>query len=138
MKLLFFLFLNYSNMPNFAWISRIILGVYIIALGLEQIYEAGINQKFVPDSLDFISNIIHFPLESLKNFCMELIYIENILFINSGLLLVFGFNLAKLSLFLGILLDMLLINNVFIIKEQNTLKKISTLISIYGGLLNSY
>ena len=125
-------------MPNFAWISRIILGVYIIALGLEQIYEAGINQKFVPDSLDFISNIIHFPLESLKNFCMELIYIENILFINSGLLLVFGFNLAKLSLFLGILLDMLLINNVFIIKEQNTLKKISTLISIYGGLLNSY
>ena len=125
-------------MPNFAWISRIILGVYIIALGLEQIYEAGINQKFVPDSLDFISNIIHFPLESLKIFCMELIYIENILFINSGLLLVFGFNLAKLSLFLGILLDMLLINNVFIIKEQNTLKKISTLISIYGGLLNSY
>lgn len=125
-------------MPNFAWISRIILGVYIIALGLEQIYEAGINQKFVPDSLDFISNIIHFPLESLKIFCMELIYIENILFINSGLLLVFGFNLAKLSLFLGILLDMLLINNVFIIKEQNTLKKISTLICIYGGLLNSY
>jgi hypothetical protein len=125
-------------MPNFAWISRIILGVYIIALGLEQIYEAGINQKFVPDSLDFISNIIHFPLESLKIFCMELIYIENILFINSGLLLVFGFNLAKLSLFLGILLDMLLINNVFIIKEQNTLKKISTLISIYGGLVNSF
>ena len=124
-------------MSNLSWIFRILLGFYIIALGLEQIYEAGINQKFIPNSLDFISNTIHLPLDSLKIYCMELIYIENIFFIYSGFLLIFGYKFAKWSLFFGVILDIVLINNIFITKEQNTMLKVSTLISIYAGVLNT-
>lgn len=122
-----------SNIPS--WL-RIVLGLYIIGLGLEQIYQAGINQKFIPASIDFLSKFFQQNLDQLKFYCMEIIYLENIFFIFSGLLLLFNYKLAKFILCLAVIMDLIFLNNLFISKEAHLVKNISILISILGGVWN--
>jgi hypothetical protein len=117
---------------------RIVIGVYVILLGLQQISQAGINQKFIPNSLDFLSNLFHYPLEHLKIYCMEIIYIQNIFIIYSGLLLLFNYKtLSSISNILAVLMDLIFINNVFISLDLLKLKNFLTLSSICAGVLNS-
>jgi hypothetical protein len=123
-------------MAKIASFLRVILAIYIIGLGLEQIYQAGINQKFIPASIDFLSNIIQHNLDQLKFYCMEIIYIENFFFIFTGLLLLFNYKLAKFTLFLAILMNFVFLNNLLIRNEFNLVENISIFLSILGGVLN--
>jgi hypothetical protein len=123
-------------MATIASFLRVILAIYIIGLGLEQIYQAGINQKFIPASIDFLSNVIQHNLDQLKFYCMEIIYIENFFFIFTGFLLLFNYKLAKFTLFIAVLMNFVFLNNFLIRKELNMVENISIFLSILGGVLN--
>jgi hypothetical protein len=123
-------------MATTASFLRVILAIYIISLGLEQIYQAGINQKFIPASIDFLSNVIQHNLDQLKFYCMEIIYIENFFFIFTGFLLLFNYKLAKFTLFIAVLMNFVFLNNFLIRKELNLVENILIFLSILGGVLN--
>jgi hypothetical protein len=120
-------------MAKIASFLRLILAIYVIGLGLEQIYQAGINQKYIPASIDLLSNAIQHNLDLLKFYCMEIIYIENFFFIFTGFLLLFNYNLAKFTVILAVLFNFVFLNNFLITKD---LRNITIFLSILGGVLN--
>lgn len=116
---------------------RLVLSASVILLGFQQIYLAGSNQKFIPDSLDILSKVTGVSFENMKIYCMEILYIESILLIYSGLLLIFRYkNLSTLSFLVAALFDIVFINNIFKSSDFKPINALS-LLSILGGVIIS-
>jgi uncharacterized membrane protein len=132
-------------------LSRFLFGLYIIWIGLKGINDISTKHQFVSKSIEKYETIskelnadfLHpfgydFPVnfDMLKTNAAELVYFINILMIIGGTFTAFGFSLGRTFIVTSLLLDLLLIHNIFYFAEEKMKVNVLKIISILGGALH--
>lgn len=122
-------------------IFRALLGIALILMGIHGIYEDNANKFRITVTIErFETDIlapynINMNLQLLKEHPLEIVYFQNIILIYGGFLLTFGFTLSKSYITSCFLLQFLLSYNLYFYRDDATIKHVSILISILGGIL---
>ena len=118
---------------------RILFGLYLIWVGAKELSDVDNLKRFIPNTVELIEkNILqpgnyNYNLESLKKNAKEILYLDYVLIIFSGVLILFGFRVGKFFLTLSFLIDFIFIHNIGFYKDEKFLINASRLIAILGG-----
>lgn len=118
---------------------RLLFGLSLIGLGLKTITDINKIEPFVSQTIDQIQHRVlkkQFKISHLKQHSQNLVYFDGFLLIASGLFIINGFRFSKVMIFLAVLLDLLLIHNLYFYKEQKYEIYRSLLVSLFGGVIN--
>jgi hypothetical protein len=138
-------------------IVRVLFGLYLVWVGIVNIYRIEEYDKSVKSSItnfesifslegivDFLSLNEYVPRESLKNIdfnfnsirncSTEIVYLMNLCLIIGGLLGAFGYSVSFSFAFLGILLNIIFIHNFFYFRDEKMKVNVLKMISLMGGI----
>ncbi len=123
------------------FIFRALLSLTLIVLGLKGLSEVHTNKTNLVENVNRFEKEVLSPfnlninLELIKKHSTEVIYFENLSLIYGGFLLFFGFSLSKAFITTFILLELVLINNLYFNRNAINIKYVSVLVSLLGGIL---
>jgi hypothetical protein len=126
---------------KFGFVFRALLGLTLIILGLKGITEVHPNKTKIVDTITRLEKEVLAPLklninlELIKKHSTEIVYFQNLSLIYGGFLLFFGMCLSKAFITVFILLEIILINNLYFNRDEKSIKFASVLLSILGGIL---
>jgi len=115
---------------SFYLLFRFIFGISIGCLGINIMINQNSENNHIENTLEILNSNYKINLKSFINLFS---YIHIFLFISSGLLLSFGLKLGKINLFLALLLQILLVKNPFIIKD-NHLENLANIGLLFSGI----
>jgi hypothetical protein len=142
-------------------IIKFIFGLYLIWLALYNINKISENEKLVQNtllrfengfSLDKIVSFLNlkeyikdnhlnyirkysFNFEVIRNSSAEFVYLMNFSLILGGILCAFGFKISIGFSLIGILLNIILIHNIYYFQEEKIKVNVFKYASILGGIL---
>jgi hypothetical protein len=125
----------------FYLLTRAILGILIILIGLKGLSEVGTNKTKVTESVElFVQKIlvpyeINLDMNLLFQHPVEILYFQNLAIIYGGFLLIFGFGLSKAFVLTGLLVENIFINQLFFTKQADDFRRISMSLALFGGVL---
>jgi len=120
---------------------RTLFAFTLIILGLRGIIEVNGNKVKITETIDRFEKEILAPynlnmnLQLLKEHPIEIIYFQNICLIYGAFLLIFGLSLSKAFISSCLLLEFLLVSNIYFNRDYNTIKYNSIMISLLGAIL---
>ncbi len=120
---------------------RTLFALTLIILGLRGIIEVNNNKTKITETIERFEKEILAPynlnmnLQLLKEHPIEIIYFQNLCLIYGAFILLFGLSLSKAFISSCLLLEFLLVSNIYFNRDYNTIKYNSILISILGAIL---
>ena len=123
-------FLNY--------LFRILLGISLIALGMKSLYSIDSNHGFVSQNIRLLSELLQKPsLAQYRELSPQVILAEAYLYVISGILLIMGTSLAKITAFLAVVIELGLVHNPYFYKEKKFRTLSALYLGIFGAVLNN-
>jgi len=118
---------------------RFLLGLSLIGIGIRTMYEVNKLETFVSSTINQIQHKIvkkAFNISPLKEHANKILFFEVFLFISSGLLTIFGYNLGKFNCFLAVAIELLFVHNPYFFREPKHLITASAYLGLFGTVLN--
>ena len=125
-----------KSMQILSFCLKLLLSASIILIALNNLEPESMRSKsnFISKSIERLKTISKIKeLDRCLIYLNELIYTETVLFILSGVLLLLSPKLSRFFFFLGLTLNFTLINNYHFYRNENVLKNMSFLFTMYGG-----
>ena len=118
---------------------RILFGIGLMIIGLRTLTEVQNKGSFVTTSIDRIQTLISgrgLNIAFVKDHAQSIISAEAGLIIASGLLVLGGFGLSKLTFFLAMLIEVGLVHNIYF--YDNPVYKFYNVafVSLFGAIIN--
>jgi len=114
----------------FYLLFRFIFGISISCLGINIMLNQNSENNHIEYTLEKLKSNYNINLKSYNDL-FSIIHI--FLFISSGLLINFGFKIGKINLILALLLQIFLVKNPFIIKD-NILENLANIGLLFAGI----
>jgi hypothetical protein len=119
-----------------SYLVRLLLGTCIILLALNNLEPATTRSKsnFITKTFEYVKT--HFQLSQVQLVLSQIYYIinaESVLFGLAGLCLIFRLKISRIFFFIGMVLNFGLINNYYLYRNENVLKSMSYMITLFGS-----
>lgn len=122
----------------FHYLFRFLLGISLIALGMKSLYSIDSNHGFVSQNIRLISELLQKPsLSQYRELSPQVILAEAYLYGISGILLIMGTSLAKITAFLAVVIELGLVHNPYFYKEKKFRTLSALYLGIFGAVLNN-
>lgn len=122
----------------FHYLFRFLLGISLIALGMKSLYSIDSNHGFVSQNIRLISELLQKPsLSQYRELSPQVILAEAYLYVISGILLIMGTSLAKITAFLAVVIELGLVHNPYFYKEKKFRTLSALYLGIFGAVLNN-
>ena len=116
---------------------RFLFAMTLILIAIKGCYDVNNNKGFVSQNLRLIAEKIPFAdfLNNYRGFSGLIILVQNYLLILTACLLLFGARIAKLTGFLAVLIELILVYNPVFYGENAYRGVASQYLAIFGGIL---
>ena len=114
----------------FYLLFRFIFGISIICLGINIMLNQNSENNYIENTLGKLNSNYNVNLNKYNDYIS---YFHIFLFISSGLLINFGFILGKINLVFALLIQILLVKNPLIIKD-NHLENLANIGLLFAGI----
>ena len=116
---------------------RFLFAMTLILIAIKGCYDVNNNKGFVSQNLRLIAEKISFAdfLNNYRGFSGLIILVQNYLLILTACLLLFGARIAKLTGFLAVLIELILVHNPVFYGENAYRGVASQYLAIFGGIL---
>ena len=122
----------------FHYLFRFLLGISLIALGMKSLYSIDSYHGFVSQNIRLISELLQKPsLAQYRELSPQVILAEAYLYVISGILLIMGTSLAKITAFLAVVIELGLVHNPYFYKEKKFRTLSALYLGIFGAVLNN-
>lgn len=118
---------------------RLLFGLSLIALSLKTLTQVNKIQPYVTQTIDQIQHKLlkkELDISHLKQHSHNVVFFEAFWLLSCGLSTIFGFRSSKLLITLLVIIDLLLIHNIYFYKEQKHFVSASLIVGIMGGVFN--
>jgi hypothetical protein len=118
---------------------RLLFGLSLIALSLKTLTQVNQIQPYVTQTIDQIQHKLlkkALDISHLKQHSQNVVFLEAFLLLSSGLFTIFGFRLSKILITLLVIIDLVMIHNLYFYKEQKHIVSASLIVGLMGGVFN--
>lgn len=114
---------------------RFLFGLSLICLGMKGLYSIQDLHGFASQNIRLISEtyIKNPKLTEMRQYSLQITLAENFLYLASGFFVILGFGLGKLTAFVAVLIDIVLIHNPIFYNEP----KFQTITALYLGIFGA-
>ena len=107
----------------FRYLLKLLIGLFIIWIALKALIEAQQNERYVKQSFSSFENFwakrnIKISMNLVREWVVEIIYIQNFLLVYGSLLLIFQQTDDKLFLSSGLIIQMIIMHNPFLFQQK--------------------
>lgn len=123
-------------MRVFSFFFRFLLSVCIVVIALNNIEQATIQSKsnYMTQTVEKVRSEFNFEQAGIiLSYLKELVYAEAVILGLSGFFLMISRKVSRFFFFLALVLNFGLINNYFFYRNENVLKTMSYMLTIFGG-----
>ena len=118
---------------------RILFGLSLIAVSLKTLTQVNKIQPYVTQTIDQIQHKFlkkALDISHLKQHSQNVVFLEACLLLSSGFFMIFGFRLSKFFITLLVIIDLVMIHNLYFYKEQKHFFSASLIVGLMGGVFN--